>query len=67
MKDLSKLKKHQIKLQLRYKQLMEQAYNLRQTDFAESDFFEYEALKILEELNRLRYLHREEFSRLEMS
>lgn len=59
MENLSKLKQHQIKLQLRYKELIEQAYNLRQTDSAQSDISEYKAIKLLNKLNRLKYLNRE--------
>ncbi len=50
---------HQKKLSKRYKQLVEQAYNLRQTDHALSDISEYRALKLLNKLNRLKYLSRE--------
>jgi len=50
---------HQKKLNKRYKQLIEQAYNLRQTDHALSDISEYRALKLLNKLNRLKYLSRE--------
>jgi hypothetical protein len=53
------IKKHQKKLNKRYKQLVEQAYNLRQTDHALSDISEYRAIKLLDELNRLKYLSRE--------
>lgn len=54
------LKKHQKKLSKRYKQLIEQAYNLRQSDSALSDISEYKALKLLNKLNRLKYLSREQ-------
>ncbi len=50
---------HQKKLSKRYKQLIEQAYNLRQTDSALSDISEYKALKLLEKLNRLKFLSRD--------
>lgn len=53
------LKNHQRKLSKRYKQLVEQAYNLRQSDSALSDISEYKALKLLNKLNRLKYLSRE--------
>lgn len=59
MKNLTKLKKHQKKLQSRYKQLIEHAYNLRQTDSAESDISEFDAIKLLDELNKLNYLSRD--------
>lgn len=53
------LKTHQKKLSDRYKELIEHAYNLRQTDSALSDISEYSALKLLDELNKLKYLYRE--------
>ena len=56
MENLSELKANQIRLQQRYKQLIEQAYNLRQTDCAMSDISEFRAIKLL---NRLEYLSRE--------
>ena len=59
MKSIDKIKTYQLKLNKRYKQLIEQAYNLRQTDSALSDIAEYKAIKILDELNRLKYLYRE--------
>ncbi|PNQ73381.1 hypothetical protein C1T31_07650 [Hanstruepera neustonica] len=59
MKSLSEITNHRKRLQKRYKQLMENAYNLRQTDSAESDISEYQAIKLLDELNRLNYLHRD--------
>ena len=52
------LLKHQ-KLLKRYKRLIEQAYNLRQTDAALADFFEYKAVKLLNKINRLNYITRE--------
>ena len=54
------IKSNQKKLSKRYKQLVEQAYNLRQTDHALSDISEYRALKLLNKLNRLKYLEREQ-------
>ena len=59
MKSLSEIKAHQIKLQNRYKHLIEQAYNVRQTDHALSDISEYKAIKLLNKLNRLKYFNRE--------
>lgn len=59
MKKLLEIKSHQTQLQTRYKQLVEQAYNLRQTDHALSDISEYKAIKLLNKLNRLKYLNRE--------
>ncbi|HAB26376.1 MAG: hypothetical protein CMP05_04430 [Xanthomarina sp.] len=59
MENLNKIKQNQIKLQNRYKQLIEQAYNLRETDSALSDISEFKAIKLLNKLNRLKYLNRE--------
>lgn len=59
MKNPTKIRRQQLKLQRRYKQLMEQAYNLRHTDCAESDISEYDAIKLLDKLNKLTYLFRD--------
>jgi len=59
MENITKIRQHQLKLQKRYKQLIEHAYNLRQTDSAESDISEYKAIKLLNKLNRLKYLNRD--------
>gem|GEM_PF-569971 len=59
MKTSMEIKTHQLKLQARYKQLIEQAYNVRQTDHALSDISEYKAIKLLNKLNRLKYLNRD--------
>lgn len=53
------IKSNQEKLNARYKELVEQAYNFRQTDSALSDISEYQAIKLLNKLNRLKYLNRE--------
>ena len=47
-------------LNKQYKTLIEQAYNFRQTDSALSDISEYRAIKLLNKLNRLKYLYREQ-------
>ncbi|WP_298239097.1 Lacal_2735 family protein [uncultured Algibacter sp.] len=52
------IKDQQDKLNTKYKLLVEQAYNLRQTDSALSDISEYRAIKLLNKLNRLKYLSR---------
>lgn len=61
MNRIEKIKTHQDKLKSRYKQLIEQAYNFRQTDSALSDISEYKAIKLLNKLNRLKYLQREQY------
>ena len=53
------LKTNQYKLMQRYKILMERAYNFQQTDGAISDISEYKAMKLLDKLNRLKYLVRD--------
>ncbi|OIQ19433.1 Lacal_2735 family protein [Lacinutrix sp. MedPE-SW] len=53
------LKSHQQKLNKRYKQLVEQAYNLRETDHALSDDSEFKAMKLLHKLNQIRFLARD--------
>lgn len=45
------------RLMSRYKRLMEQAYNFRQTDSAFSDISEYKAIKLLSKLNKLKFLN----------
>jgi hypothetical protein len=54
-----KIKKHKNKLLAKYKQLVEEAYNLRQTDHEMSDISEYRAMIMLNRLNRLKYLDRD--------
>lgn len=59
MESLLKLRAKRKRLQEQYDRLIEEAYNLRQTDSALSDISEFRALKLLDELNRLKYLDRE--------
>lgn len=59
MNTITKLNDRQSKLQLRYKQLMEDAYNFRQTDSAFSDISEYNAIKLLNKMNKLNFLSRD--------
>ncbi|TXE18551.1 Lacal_2735 family protein [Psychroserpens burtonensis] len=58
MKSTSNILDHQSKLLSRYKRLIEQAYNFRQTDSALSDISEFKAIKLLHKLNKLKYLNR---------
>lgn len=53
------IKRQKSKLQKKYKKLIEEAYNFRQTDHALSDISEYRALKLLDKLNKLTYLERD--------
>ena len=59
MKYSQKIIDNQNTLLSRYKSLVEQAYNLRQTDSALSDFSEYQAIKLLHKLNKLKFLTRD--------
>lgn len=59
MKDSKKIIDNQNTLLSRYKTLVEQAYNLRQTDSALSDFSEYKAIKLLHKMNKLKFLTRD--------
>ncbi|MBP0905711.1 Lacal_2735 family protein [Mariniflexile gromovii] len=52
------IKKRQKKLNEQYKELMEQAYNFRQTDSELSDLAEFRAMRLLNKLNTLRYFSR---------
>lgn len=51
-----KLLKKKSKLKEKYLKLIEDAYNLRQTDHALSDFSEYQATKILNKINKLKFV-----------
>lgn len=59
MKYTQKHIEKQNSLLLRYKSLMEQAYNFRQTDSALSDFSEYKAIKLLHKMNKQKFLIRD--------
>ena len=56
MSNSEKLLQKKTKLKQRYLQLIEDAYNLRQTDHALSDFSEYKATKILHKINKLKFV-----------
>ena len=58
MNNSDQLLKKRIKLKQKYAQLIEDAYNLRQSDHALSDFSEYKATKILYKINKLEFLVR---------
>ncbi|MFG6687119.1 Lacal_2735 family protein [Mariniflexile sp. HNIBRBA6329] len=52
------IKNRQKRLNEQYKELMEQAYNFRQTDSELSDLAEFRAMRLLNKLNTLRYFSR---------
>ena len=60
MNRIDEINTRQDQLNKQYKMLVEQAYNFRQTDSALSDISEYRAIKLLNKLNRLKYLYREQ-------
>lgn len=59
MSRMESIKRRQSKLNKRYKELMEEAYNFRQIDAALSDISEFKAVKLLNKINELKYLSRE--------
>jgi len=60
MNRIDTIRIYQDELNKKYKTLIEQAYNFRQTDSALSDISEYRAIKLLNKLNSLKYLYREQ-------
>ena len=56
MSNSDKILKKRTKLKKKYIQLIEDAYNLRQTDHALSDFSEYKANKVLYKINKLGFV-----------
>ncbi len=56
----TQIKIQQNKLKNKYKQLIELAYNLRQSDASLSDVIEYQAILLHNKINRLKYLYREQ-------
>ena len=59
MSRIETIKANQNKLYQKYKALIEEAYNFRQTDSALSDLSEFKAIKLLNKLNKLKYLDRQ--------
>ncbi|WP_179352783.1 Lacal_2735 family protein [Winogradskyella vidalii] len=56
MNNTNQLLKKRTRLKQKYAQLVENAYNLRQTDHALSDFSEYKATKVLYKINKLKFV-----------
>ena len=56
---MTELQKKKKSLQDQYKKLIEEAYNLQQSDCALSDISEFKAMKLLDELNHLSFLFHE--------
>lgn len=59
MKYTQKFIDHKTVLLHRYKKLVEEAYNFRHTDSAQSDICEYKAIQLMYKINKLEYLIRE--------
>ena len=53
----TQVKIQQNRLKDKYKQLIELAYNLRQSDTSLSDVLEYQAILLHNKINRLKYLY----------
>lgn len=56
MQNSKRLLRKRFKLRQKYLRLVEDAYNLRQTDHALSDFSEFKATKVLHQLNKLKFV-----------
>lgn len=56
MYNSERLLRKRFRLYQEYLRLMEDAYNLRQTDHALSDFSEFKATKVLNQLNKLKFI-----------
>lgn len=59
MHNSDKLLLKKSRLHQKYLQLIEDAYNLRQTDHALSDISEFKATMILNEINKLKFIIRD--------
>jgi hypothetical protein len=53
---LSKYKRH---LEKRYRELVERAYDYKQVDECKSDRSAFKAMRVLEKLNKVKYLYQE--------
>ncbi|NCP06925.1 MAG: Lacal_2735 family protein [Flavobacteriales bacterium] len=62
MNKINAIKSNQAKLREQYKELIELAYNIRQTDSALSDISEFKAIKLLDKLNKLKFLFKEQLN-----
>lgn len=62
MNKINVIKSNQAKLREQYKELIELAYNIRQTDSALSDISEFKAIKLLDKLNKLKFLFKEQLN-----
>ena len=56
MKNSDYLLRKRLRLNKEYLKLVEDAYNLRQTDHALSDFSEFKATKVLHQINKLKFI-----------
>ncbi|NRR92749.1 Lacal_2735 family protein [Winogradskyella undariae] len=59
MNNSDQLLEKRTRLKKKYTQLIEEAYNLRQSDQALSDFSEYKATKVLYKINKLEFVVRD--------
>ncbi|WP_369049272.1 Lacal_2735 family protein [Tenacibaculum sp. UWU-22] len=59
MSRITQLRRYMKHLEERYSELVERADNYKHIDECKSDRSAFKAMKVLEKLNRLRYLDRE--------
>ncbi|WP_228850864.1 Lacal_2735 family protein [Aegicerativicinus sediminis] len=57
MNNLNHILNQHLVLRNKYKQLIEQAYNLREIDAELSDISAFNAMKLLNKLNKFKYFH----------
>lgn len=62
MSNFDIIESNRVKLKKQYKELIELAYNTQQTDCAFSDITEFKATKLLDKLNRLKFLSKEQLT-----
>ena len=57
MNNLNQILDQHLVLRKKYKQLIEQAYNFREIDAELSDISAFNAMKLLNKLNKFKYFH----------
>jgi len=62
MSHIDFIESNRVKLKKQYKELIELAYNTQQTDCAFSDITEFKAFELLDKLNRLKFLSKEQLT-----
>jgi hypothetical protein len=62
MSSIDFIESNRAKLKKEYKELIELAYNTQQTDCAFSDITEFKAIELLDKINRLKFLSKEQLT-----